>query len=314
MSILAGIEAGGTKFVCGVGTDKGEIIEKVRIETHTAAETMPMVCQFLIEMDAKYGLDAIGIGCFGPIEPDPLSDQYGHITTTTKPGWQNFDMVSCVRQAVDVPIGFDTDVNAAALGEYYWGNACNLTDFLYLTVGTGIGGGGMVNGQLVHGSMHPEMGHIMVPIDRQKDHFAGNCAYHGQCLEGMAAGPAIKERWQVDSALDLPPDHVAWQLEAEYLAYALTNFILVLSPQRIIMGGGVMKQSQLFPIIRDKTRQYLAGYIKNSSIDNIDQYIVPPGLKSDAGLAGSLALAKQAALALSNNTWTDGSVSSTFSG
>lgn len=294
MSILAGIEAGGTKFICGVGDDSGNVIEKVRFETHTAAQTMPKVYDFLKAMHQKYTIEAVGIGCFGPIDPNPESDQYGYITQTPKAGWQNFDMVSSIGQIIDVPIGFDTDVNAAALGEYYWGNAVDLTDFLYLTIGTGIGGGGMVNGQLIHGSMHPEMGHILMPIDREKDHFAGICPYHHTCLEGMASGPAIETRWQVSSALVLPADHPAWQLEADYLAHALVNFILILSPQRIIMGGGVMKQLQLFPAIQRRVCQYLAGYIQNQCINQIDQYIVPPGLESNAGLVGALALAKRA--------------------
>ena len=200
-----------------------------------------------------------------------------------------------IGQALGVPVGFDTDVNVAALGEHRWGAAQGLDTFIYLTIGTGLGGGGMVNGQLIHGLIHPEMGHIRIPHDWQKDHYAGSCPYHGDCLEGLAAGPALAGRWGQPGET-LPDDHPAWKLEAHYLALALVNFICTLSPQRIIMGGGVMDKTHLFPMIRDQVRDLLNGYIQAPDIlKNIDRYIVPPGLGNRSGVLGAIALAQATA-------------------
>ncbi|WP_420645182.1 ROK family protein [Candidatus Leptofilum sp.] len=295
MTLYGGIEAGGTKFVCAVGSGPGDIQAEARFPTTQPAETIQRAIDFFQTQIAERGtLAAIGIASFGPLDPHPNSPTFGHITTTPKPGWANADLVGPIRQAFNVPIGFDTDVNGAALSEGKWGAAQGLDTFLYFTIGTGIGGGAMVNGRLLHGLLHPEMGHITLPHDWEQDPFPGKCPYHGDCFEGMAAGPAIEARWQTKGQ-DLPPDHFAWELEAHYIALAMRSFICTLSPQRIILGGGVMEQPQLFPQVRHKTLSALNGYVQSPAIlDNIDTYIVPPGLGNQAGVLGAFALGMQA--------------------
>jgi fructokinase len=238
-------------------------------------------------------LAAIGIASFGPVDPNPASPTYGYVTTTPKPGWTDTDFRGIVGRALDRPVGFDTDVNGAALGEARWGAAQGLDTFVYLTIGTGLGGGGLVNGRPIHGLMHPEMGHIRVPHDREADPFPGICPYHGDCLEGLTCGPAIEARWG-QPAPTLAPDHPAWKLEAHYLALGLVNFIATLSPQRIVMGGGVMHQAQLFPLIQQEVQALLNEYIRAPQIlEQIEAYIVPPGLGNLAGVLGAIALAEQ---------------------
>jgi fructokinase len=251
--------------------------------------------QFFEEGVEHFGeLSSIGIASFGPVDPRPDSPTFGYVTSTPKPGWANYDFVGAVRRAMDLPVGFDTDVNGAALGEWRWGAAQGLDTFIYLTIGTGIGGGGMVNGKLMHGLLHPEMGHIHLPHDWQADPFPGTCPYHGDCLEGMANGPAMEKRWG-QRAETLSVEHPAWDLEAHYLALGLVNFICTLSPQRILLGGGVMKQAHLFPLIRAKVQTLLNGYVQSPNIlEKIEAYIVPPGLGSLAGVCGAIALARQA--------------------
>lgn len=294
-ALYGGIEAGGTKFICAVGTDSGEIQAQVHIPTTTPEETLGRVIAFFESQAASHTLLGIGIASFGPLDPDPMSPTFGTITTTPKPGWSQVNIVARLRQVFDLPIGFDTDVNGAALGEHRWGAGRGLDTFIYLTVGTGIGGGGIVNGALMHGLMHPEMGHIRVPHDRNADPFPGICPYHGDCLEGLASGPAIEARWG-QKGPTIPPDHPAWELEAHYLALALANFICTLSPQRIILGGGVMHQTQLFPLIRRRVLEHLGGYIQHPQItESIETYIVPPALGDRAGVLGAIALAIDAA-------------------
>lgn len=292
MKLFGGIEAGGTKFVCAVGSGPDDIRAEVRFPTTQPNETIQQAIDFFQSQIHKLGpLTAIGIASFGPVDPNPDSATFGQITTTPKPGWAQTDLVGPIQQAFNIPIGFDTDVNGAALAEGRWGAAQELDTFLYLTIGTGIGGGMMSNGRLLHGLIHPEMGHIPLPHDWQKDPFPGRCPYHGDCFEGMAAGPAIEARWQSKGQL-LPPNHPAWELEAHYIALALRSFICTLSPQRIILGGGVMQQTQLFPLIRQKTQATLNGYIQSPAIlSQIDSYIVPPKLGSRAGVLGAIALA-----------------------
>ncbi|MBS5912421.1 MAG: ROK family protein [Paenibacillus macerans] len=288
--MLGAIEAGGTKFVCGIGHEDGTILDRVSFPTTTPEETMGRVHDYFRDKE----IEAMGIGSFGPIDPIPGSPTYGYITTTPKPHWSNFDLVGAVLKAMNCKVGFDTDVNGAALGELRWGAAQGLDNCLYITVGTGIGAGSALNGGLIHGLSHPEMGHILVRR-HPDDKYEGTCPYHGDCLEGLAAGPALVKRWGVANGADLPPDHPAWEMEAYYLAQALMNYILVLSPQKIIMGGGVMKQSQLFPLIADKLQTLLNGYVQHPSLrEGIADYIVPPGLGDNAGLAGALALADAA--------------------
>lgn len=292
--IFAGIEAGGTKWVCMIAADPDEIHAATRFPTTRPEETIGSAINF-IQMHFQSGdMRGIGIGSFGPLDLNPNSPTYGFITSTPKPGWENTDLINPFRKAFDLPVGFDTDVNAAALGEARWGAAKGLTDFVYLTIGTGIGGAGIINGELIHGLVHPEMGHVCIPHDREKDPFPGVCPYHGDCLEGLATGPAIEARWGVKGE-DLPPEHPAWQLEAQYLALAVANLIYTHSPQRVILGGGVMEQAQLFPLIRNYVQDILNEYIAAEEIlGDIEGYIVPPGLGSEAGGLGAIALAQQA--------------------
>jgi len=290
--MFGAIEAGGTKFVCGVGTGP-EDLSTIQFPTTTPDATLANAIQFLRE-ESRGELKAVGIGSFGPIDLHRTSLTFGHVTSTPKAGWQNYDLAGTVREALAVPVGFDTDVDAAALGEARWGAAQNLTDFIYLTVGTGIGGGAIINGRVLHGLVHPEMGHIRVPHDLVKDPYAGGCPYHGDCLEGLASGPAMQARWGT-AAQHLPGDHVAWTLEAHYLALGLVNWVLTLSPQRIVLGGGVLRQERLFPRIRKELVDLLNGYVRAPEITrDLDQYVVPPRLGGRAGVLGGLVLAEQA--------------------
>jgi fructokinase len=294
-SLFGAIEAGGTKFVCAVGSDPRNLLDETRFPTTTPQETLSRSLEFFRASEKKHGkLASIGLASFGPVDLDPASPSYGSITSTPKPGWSHTDLINVFRSEFGVPVGFDTDVNGAALGEWRWGAAQGLDNFIYLTIGTGIGGGAYVNGRLVHGLVHPEMGHIILPRDEQEDSFPGFCPFHGNCLEGLAAGPAIEKRWG-QRAETLPPDHPAWALEAHYLALGLTNFICTLSPQRIIMGGGVMQQPVLWRLVRAETQHLLNGYVRSPRLlDEIDAYIIPPGLGNLAGVSGALALAEQA--------------------
>jgi fructokinase len=295
-ALFGGIEAGGTKFVCVVGTGPDDIRASDRFSTTTPEVTLGRVIEFFRGQEALHGsLAAIGIGAFGPLDPNPHSSTFGHITSTPKPGWANVDFVGRLRQVFDVPMGFDTDVNAAALAEGRWGAARGLDTFVYLTIGTGIGGGAMVNGHLLHGMIHPEMGHMLLRRDPQVDTYGGFCPFHVDCFEGLAAGPAIEKRWG-QRAETLAADHPAWALEAHYLALGVVNLVVALSPQRVVMGGGVMEQPQLFPLVRAKVQTLLNGYVRSPQItDQIDEYIVAPALGGRAGVLGAIALAGQAA-------------------
>jgi len=293
MQLFGGIEAGGTKFVCAVGTGPDDLRAETRFPTTTPDETIGRAVAFFREQAAREPLAAIGIASFGPVDPDPASPTFGTITTTPKAGWRNTDLAGPIESALGVPVGFDTDVNGAALGEHRWGAAQDVETFIYLTVGTGIGGGGVVRGRPVHGLVHPEMGHIRIPHDRAWDPFEGICPYHKDCLEGLASGPAIEARWG-ERGENLPADHPAWSLEARYLALGLTAMICILSPQRIVLGGGVMQQPQLFPMIRSDVQHLLNGYVQAPAVvERIDEYIVPPALGGDAGVLGAIALARQ---------------------
>jgi fructokinase len=295
-ALYAGVEAGGTKFVCALGSRPEDLRAQVAFPTTNPKETLRRVAEFLQQGIAQYGpIAAIGVAAFGPLDPNPASPTYGYITSTPKPGWANFNFVGALQEKFSLPVGFDTDVNGAALGEWRWGAAQGLDTFIYLTIGTGIGGGGMIKGQLMHGLLHPEMGHIRLPHDWQADPYAGWCPFHGDCFEGLAAGPAIERRWE-QRAETLSDDHPAWDLEALYIAQGLANFICILSPQRIILGGGVMQQTHLFPRIRKHVQVLLNGYVQSPQVlHQIDQYIVSPGLGGRAGVLGAIALAEKAA-------------------
>jgi fructokinase len=298
IDLYGGIEAGGTKFVCAVGSGPDDIRAQVQFPTTTPRETIGRALDFFRGQGAD--LAAIGIASFGPVDLDPASPTYGFITTTPKPGWASSDFARAVERALGLPVGFDTDVNGAALGERRWGAARGLDTFLYLTIGTGIGGGGMVAGRLLHGLIHPEMGHMRLPRGPVEEEagaapFAGVCPFHGDCLEGLCCGPALQARWG-RPAETLPPDHPAWHIQAHYLALAAVNLVCILSPQRIILGGGVMKEKQLFPLIWTRVQDLLNGYVQAPEIlAQIDRYIVPPALGDRAGVLGAIALAHEAA-------------------
>ncbi len=288
--MFGAIEAGGSKFVCGIGTGPSDL-KTVQIPTTTPESTVNQAIKFF--RNAAMQVSAIGIGSFGPVDLNAASSTFGYITSTPKAGWQNFDFAGTVMRALGIPVGFDTDVNAAALGEARWGAAVGLTDFLYLTVGTGIGGGAIVNGSVLHGLVHTEMGHIRIPHDWSVDPFKGCCPFHGDCLEGLASGPAMQARWGIPPK-QLPQHHQAWRLEARYLALGLASWACTLSPQRIILGGGVMQQPRLFALIRKEFLSLLNGYIQaRELLEGIDNYILPPKLGDQAGVLGALVLAEQ---------------------
>ena len=287
---LAGIEAGGTKFFTTIGDIDGNVIERHRTDTTTPEQTMSEVLEILKSYQSECDIHAVGVGCFGPIDINTKSETYGYITNTPKIAWQNFDIVSAIKSVYSGPVGFNTDVNAAAICEHIWGCAKDLENLLYLTVGTGVGGGIICNNQLVQGAMHPEIGHLVIP-QNPKDDYAGCCPFHGNCVEGLASGTAINKRWQVDTAAKLADDHIAWQFEAEYLAKALVNYIYAFSPEKIILGGGVMHKTILFDMIRKNVAQYLNSYLDYPALKDMSNFIVPASFGDNTGVKGSLALA-----------------------
>ena len=283
--MFGAIEAGGTKFVCAVGDERGNIIDRLQIPTTVPEETMTEVIGFF----KKHSLNAIGVGSFGPIDVNSESPNYGMITTTPKLPWRNYPIVQALKDAFSLPIGFNTDVNAAALGEATLGAAKGLDSCIYITVGTGIGAGAVVQGKLLQGLSHPEMGHILVRR-HHNDKYHGKCPYHKDCLEGLAAGPAIEERWG-KKGIDLVDQKEVWDLEGYYIAQALMQYILIISPKRIILGGGVMKQKQVFASIYKYLNELLNDYV---TLPDLKTYIVSPGLGDHAGITGALLLAHQA--------------------
>jgi fructokinase len=291
MHLCGGIEAGGTKFICMVGSGPQDIRAQVRIPTTNPADTIGRVIDFFKQQAQEWTLAAVGVASFGPVDLDLASPTFGYITTTPKPGWANTDIVGKLKTELDLPVVFDTDVNAAAFGEYWWGAGQALDQIIYLTIGTGIGGGAICRGEPVHGLVHPEMGHMLIPHDRQLDPFPGVCPFHDDCFEGLASGPAMRQRWG-QPAETLPDDHPAWNIEAHYIALALANLILSYSPLRIVVGGGVMQHQGLFLLVRRKVQQFLNGYVQSPQIvESIDQYIVPPALGNQSGVLGAIALA-----------------------
>ncbi len=289
-NLYGGIEGGGTKFACIVARNPQDIIEETRFPTTSPGETMERVIDFFRPHASD--LAAIGFSSFGPLSLNQASSTYGHVTATPKPGWSGADILSPIRQAFQLPVAFELDVNAAAYGEWYWveeNHACD--PLVYFTIGTGIGAGIVANGRLVHGLVHPEAGHMRIPHDRTKDPFPGVCPFHGDCFEGLATGPSIAARWK-EKGENLPDDHPAWALEAEYIAEAMVNTICMLSPQRIVLGGGVMQRKHLFPMIHQRVQGILNGYIASPVITkNIETLIVPPALGTRSGVLGAVALA-----------------------
>ena len=291
------LEAGGTKMICAVGDENGNIFERVSIPTTTPDETMQKVAEYFVNVNAERDLKALGIACFGPIDLNKKSQTYGSILNTPKVAWRNYPIVKTLKEALnDIPAGFDTDVNGSLLGEATWGCGKGLTDAVYFTIGTGIGGGAMAGGKFIHGMLHTEVGHLQVALEpNELKDFRGVCPNHGTCFEGMASGPAIEARWG-KPAKELADKPEVWDLEAAYIAQAMVDVIMTLSPQKIILGGGVIdgQAKQLFPLIRKKTLEKINGYIDTKELRNMDSYIVPASLNGNQGIKGALELAQLA--------------------
>ena len=285
---LGGLEAGGTKMVLCVGDEKGEIFEQISIPTGTPAETVPDIIKWFSDKN----IEALGIGCFGPVDVSPESPTYGQILETPKLPWVHYDLLKELQKEINIPMKIDTDVNGSCLGEMVFGCAKGIDSVVYVTIGTGVGVGIAIEGKLVHGMLHPEAGHIIVnkhPEDK------GNCIcpYHDACLEGLAAGPSIEKRWN-KKAYDLEDNDLAWEIESDYIAQALVNYILTVSPKKIILGGGVMHQERLFPLIRQKVTKLLNGYLNTPEIRDMNNYIVPNSLNDNQGILGAMELGRQA--------------------
>ena len=289
MKLYGALEAGGTKMVCAIGDENGNILERISIPTRTPAETMGPMIDFF----RGKGIRALGIGCFGPVDLNKKSPAYGYITSTPKLAWQNFPIVAEFQKALGVPVGFDTDVNAAALGEATWGCTKDVENSIYITVGTGVGVGVIIGGKPYHGMMHPEGGHILLGRHPDDPMVGSGCPFHENCLEGLAAGPSLEKRWGVKGA-ELTGRKAVWQLEAYYIGQALADYILILSPERIVLGGGVTHQEGLLALIRQETAKQLAGYIRTAATQNLDSYIVGVSLNDNQGVMGAVKLAMDA--------------------
>lgn len=286
--VLGALEAGGTKMVCAIGNEQGEIFEQVSIPTETPEITVPKMVSYF----QSKKIESLGIGCFGPVDLNKKSKTYGYITSTPKLAWADYDIVGAFKKALSVPVGFDTDVNGSVLGEVTFGQGKGKNCVIYATIGTGVGVGICIDGKLLHGMLHPEAGHVLIR-KRSDDTYEGRCPYHKTCLEGMASGPAIEERWGAN-AKTLKERQEVWDLEAYYIAQALSNYILTISPELIILGGGVMHQEQLFPQIRSYVKEMLNGYLKTEELEDLEHYIVPASLNDNQGIMGCLELGRRA--------------------
>jgi fructokinase len=290
VSRYGAIEAGGTRWVCALVDERGEVLSRRLLATTTPAETIAGAIEFFREGEPPA---AVGVGAFGPLDLRPGSPTFGSITTTPKPGWAYTDVVTPFEHALGVPVVLDTDVNAAALGEWRWGRGAGLRDFVYLTVGTGIGAGAFVDGKLLRGDQHPEVGHMRIPHDQAADPFPGSCPYHGDCLEGLASGVALRERWgRPGERLE---EAGAWELEASYLALGLVNLTYTLAPERIIVGGGVARQPRLLGLTGARLVELLGGYADPPGLaDGPEHFLIPPGLGELSGVLGAAELARRA--------------------
>jgi fructokinase len=293
VTLVGGIELGGTKVVCAIGSGPGEILARRRFPTTTPDETIHRAIDFF--RSEATGIAAIGIGAFGPLDLDPRSASYGAVAATPKPAWQGTPVARIIETGLGLPVAIATDVEAAGVGEWRWGAARDVRLAGYVTIGTGVGAGIIRDGQPTRGLGHPEFGHVPVARDPD-DTFGGVCPFHGDCLEGLASGPAMASRW--GSAPDrLPPDHPGWSMEAGYLARALTTLVLTVVPDRIVVGGGVMSGPDLLPQIRHGVRSLLGGYLQHEPLQgDLDGYLVPPALGPDAGVLGAIALASRIAV------------------
>ena len=287
--IYGGVETGGTWCVCALGTAPDDVRALEKFATTTPEETLERIVAFFA---SHRPAAAIGIGSFGPVDVDRDSPTWGHVTTTPKPGWERTAVATVIRERLQVPVAFDLDVAAAALGEHRWGAGRGTESLCYLTIGTGIGAGLLIDGRPLHGMVHPEVGHMRVPHDRRRDPFDGVCPVHGDCWEGLASGPAIERRYDVSPA-ELSDGHQAWSLEADYVALGILGIVLVASPHRVIVGGGVMDRPGLLPMVRVRLRELVAGYLDTRLLDeDIDSYLVTPALGDEAGVLGAIAMAQ----------------------
>ena len=289
MKYYGSLEAGGTKMVCAIGDEQGNILERISIPTLAPETTMPAILDFF----KNKNISALGIGCFGPVDLDKKSPTYGYITTTPKLAWRNYDIVGVCEKELGVPVGFDTDVNGSALGEATWGCTKDVENSIYITIGTGVGVGVIANGKPYHGMIHPEGGHIFLARHPQDPMERGVCPYHELCLEGLASGPSIQARWG-KPGVELADRKEVWELEAYYLAQAICSYIMILSPERIIVGGGVAHQEQMMPLIRKEVLRQMGGYIAAKGMQDLDNYIVLPSLNDNQGILGALKLAMDA--------------------
>lgn len=271
-------------MVCAVGTEDGRILRQTSIPTTTPEDTIPKLIEYFRDKE----IEALGVGAFGPVDVNAKSDTFGYILDTPKLAWRHKDLIGSLKKELGIPVGLDTDVNGSCLGEVAYGCARGLDSVIYITVGTGVGVGIWVNGGLLHGMLHPEGGHIL--LERHpEDPRGGICPYHKNCLEGFASGPSIEARWGKKAA-ELGDRQKVWELESYYIAQALVNYILLLSPQKIILGGGVMHQSQLFPLIREQVRIMLNGYLHTKELQDMDHFIVPASLRDNQGIMGCIRL------------------------
>jgi fructokinase len=283
--LCGGVETGGTWCACAVGTGPDDIVVAERFPTTAPKATLDRIAEFFRRAP---GIRALGIGSFGPLDLNSESPTWGYITSTPKPGWQHISVAPALRDALDVPVAFASDVDAAAVGEHRWGAGQGRSSLCYLTVGTGIGAGLLIDGRPWHGLIHPEVGHLRIPHDGS---FPGVCPVHGDCWEGLASGPAIAARWG-QPADALPDDHPAWALEADHLALGILSIVSVFSPLRVIAGGGVMQRPALIEMVGQRLCALNAGYLETPLLgDQIEDFIVVPQLGDRAGVLGALALA-----------------------
>lgn len=289
--LIGALEAGGTKMVCSIGNEQGKVLQRASFPTASPEATVPEIAAFI----GQFGVSALGIGSFGPLDLNPASPAYGSITNTPKLAWRGYPLLRELKERLGVPTAIDTDVGAAALAEYVLGAGQGLGSLLYITVGTGIGGGVVMDGKIVHGLVHPELGHMLLSPEESDPMPDGVCPFHRHCLEGLASGPSIEKRWGLSAKL-MTEDHPAWELEAAYLAQMCVNAILAFSPEIIVLGGGVMQQAHLFPRIREKTLALLGGYVASDRLtpEGVASYIVPPALGVNSGVTGALLLGARA--------------------
>lgn len=286
--LYGGVETGGTWCVCALGRGPDQLVAEEQFPTSDPETTLAQIVEFFRR---NTGAVAIGVGAFGPVDLDSRSATWGYVTTTPKPGWRYVSVARVIGEQLAVPVTFETDVTAAAIGEHRWGAGRGVGALCYLTVGTGIGGGLLLEGRPWHGLVHPEVGHIRIPHDRTRDPFEGSCPVHGDCWEGLASGPSITARWQ-QAPDELPDQHPAWTLEADYLALGILSIVLIASPQRVIVGGGVLDHPRLLTSVGARLRDLSAGYLDTPLLGNdIDRYLVRPRLGDRAGVLGAIALA-----------------------